>query len=314
LLQHRVGPRAWLYGAIGGMAPDLDIFIRSGSDPLVALTYHRHFTHSLAFIPVGGFLSALPWIARAKHRDKAKQIVQATTVGYATHALLDAFTTYGTQLWWPLSSMRVAWNFISIIDLLFTVPLAIGVVLAARRQTRRPVARALAWCALYMGVGGIQHGRAVATARSLATVRGHELSQIEAFPNAFCNLAWRTAYRARGKIFVDWVYTPWWGKAEPHAGGAVRIATEDTLPAPLREDPATLQAFRTFTWFADGWVAADPEAPGSFGDMRYGAGIGNTLSMWTITLRPGTQAPVAFERHTDRIRLADLWQTVRGRG
>ncbi|NNF80958.1 MAG: metal-dependent hydrolase, partial [Rhizobiales bacterium] len=40
-------------GALGfasGMAADLDIFIRSSSDPLLFLEYHRQFTHSLIFI------------------------------------------------------------------------------------------------------------------------------------------------------------------------------------------------------------------------------------------------------------------------
>ena len=80
------------------MAADLDILIRSGDDPLVAWTYHRHFTHSLAFVPVGGVLSGLPFVWR-KPKAKRALIVAATTVGYATHALLDAFTSYGTQLW-----------------------------------------------------------------------------------------------------------------------------------------------------------------------------------------------------------------------
>ena len=38
------------------------------------------------------------------------------TAGYATHAVLDACTTYGTMLLWPFSDARFAWNTISIID------------------------------------------------------------------------------------------------------------------------------------------------------------------------------------------------------
>ena len=43
-------------GAIGGMAPDLDIFIRSVHDQLLFIEYHRHFTHSLIFIPFGALI------------------------------------------------------------------------------------------------------------------------------------------------------------------------------------------------------------------------------------------------------------------
>ena len=32
-------------GFLSGMAPDLDILIRSSSDPLLTLEFHRQFTH-----------------------------------------------------------------------------------------------------------------------------------------------------------------------------------------------------------------------------------------------------------------------------
>ena len=44
---------AGLFGFLAGMAADLDVLIRSSSDPLLFLEYHRQFTHSLVFIPVG---------------------------------------------------------------------------------------------------------------------------------------------------------------------------------------------------------------------------------------------------------------------
>ena len=50
---------AGVLGMVGGMAADLDVLIYSKTDPLLFLTYHRQFTHSLAFIPFGGFLVAL---------------------------------------------------------------------------------------------------------------------------------------------------------------------------------------------------------------------------------------------------------------
>ena len=46
-------------GFLSGMAADLDIVIRSENDPLLFLEYHRQFTHSFLFIPIGGLLCAL---------------------------------------------------------------------------------------------------------------------------------------------------------------------------------------------------------------------------------------------------------------
>ena len=67
-------------------------------------------------------------------------------LGFATHGLLDACTTYGTQLLWPFSDARIAWNVISIIDPLFTVPILLLVVFAAARRWRRIFrCRAIGW-------------------------------------------------------------------------------------------------------------------------------------------------------------------------
>ena len=102
--------QAALLGAISGMAADLDIFIRSNTDPLLSLEYHRHFTHSLAFIPIGGVLCAIFFylIFRKRWQLSLKQSLWWCILGYGTHALLDACTSYGTRLYWPFSDQRVA--------------------------------------------------------------------------------------------------------------------------------------------------------------------------------------------------------------
>ena len=46
-------------GLLAGIAPDIDIFINSDKDPLLFLEFHRHFTHSLFFIPFGSLICAL---------------------------------------------------------------------------------------------------------------------------------------------------------------------------------------------------------------------------------------------------------------
>jgi len=43
-----------IIGFLAGMSPDLDVLIKSDQDPLLFLEFHRQFTHSLFFIPIGG--------------------------------------------------------------------------------------------------------------------------------------------------------------------------------------------------------------------------------------------------------------------
>ena len=46
-------------GFIAGMAPDLDFLIRAPNDTLFFLEFHRQFSHSLFFIPIGSALIAI---------------------------------------------------------------------------------------------------------------------------------------------------------------------------------------------------------------------------------------------------------------
>lgn len=93
---------AGVLGLLAGMAPDLDVLIRSSTDPLLYLEFHRQFTHSLLFIPIGSLICALvlhPLISKRRGLS-FKQSWLFCALGYGTHALLDSCTSYGTQLFW----------------------------------------------------------------------------------------------------------------------------------------------------------------------------------------------------------------------
>ena len=131
---------AW-YGALGGMGLDLDVLFQSPTDPILFLEFHRQFTHSLVFIPIGALLvfAVLRSIAnrvRMLQGLSAGQAYLACLMGYATHGLLDACTSYGTQLLWPFSNARIAWDTMSIVDPLFTRSLG-GIGCCSKPQQTR---------------------------------------------------------------------------------------------------------------------------------------------------------------------------------
>ncbi len=140
---------ALLIGALAGMAPDLDILINSAEDPILFLEFHRQFTHSLMFIPLGALICALvfypllhsTWMQGrwpAVDTVLRPDLPVLPSLGYATHGLLDACTSYGTQLFWPFSNERFAWNIVSIIDPLFTLPV-IFFIIAGRVSQECPL-------------------------------------------------------------------------------------------------------------------------------------------------------------------------------
>lgn len=306
--------RAWLVGAVGGVIPDLDVLVGSATDPLLAIEYHRQFTHALAFIPVGGAVAALPWLLRRSGRSRWKAVLAAATLGYATHGLLDAFTTYGTQLWWPFSRARVAWDWISIVDPAFTLTLLVGVVWAARRHARAPAAVALALALLYLGMGGVQHARALDAQRQIAAARGHLRERGEVFPTLANQLVWRSLYQSGDSLYADRIRVSWLGARQWTEGSRVALQREADLPAHLRANPRVVRDFRRFRWFSDGWVARAPREPSVFGDVRYSLRSDAFLPIWGVRFHPDRPVPTEWVNRTrDRsLNLRALWAEIVG--
>ena len=142
-------------GFLAGLAPDLDVLIRSSTDPILFLEYHRQFTHSLFFIPFGALIVTLFLYPLFRKSTSLKTVYVASFLGYATHGLLDACTSYGTLLFWPFSNERVTWNNISIVDPLFTLPALVLVVAAIKTRKRLYSYFAIGWITFYLSLGFI---------------------------------------------------------------------------------------------------------------------------------------------------------------
>jgi len=311
----QLGRRAWLLGAVGGVLPDADVFIRSAEDPLLAAEYHRQFTHALAFIPVGGAVASLPWLVRRRYRTQWKTVLGATTAGYATHGLLDACTTYGTQLLWPFSTMRVAWNCIAIIDPVFTLLLLAGVVWAARARRRAPAAVALGLCLAYLGLGTVQRERALAAQAQIAAQREHIPPRRTVFPTIGNLLVWRSLYEAGDRLYSDRIRVPWPGPPQWTPGATVASVNLEDLPPQAQANPRIVKDFERFRWFSGGWIARAPDAPEVIGDARYSLRTEAFEPIWGVRFDPGSSPPTEWvDRTRDRsLDLGALRREITGR-
>jgi inner membrane protein len=311
----RLGTRAMLVGAVAGVIPDADVFIRSASDPLLAIEVHRQFTHSFAFIPVGGIVAALPWLARRANRDAWKPILGASIAGYATHGLLDACTTYGTQLFWPFSRLRVAFHAISIIDPVFTIALVVGLVLAALRKSPRPAAVALAVCLAYLATGAVQKGRALDVQERVAVSRQHEITRGAVFPTVGNQLVWRSLYQSGGTLHADRLRVPPLGEPTFVPGMSVPLTEESSLSPDESENERVVRDFRRFRWFSDGWLARDAGDPSVIGDVRYSMRTDAFEAIWGVRFHPDRAIPTEWVdlSRQRRIRTGDLWGEITGR-
>lgn len=141
VLGKKVGNKAVLWGAIGGTIPDLDTIPGQFMDTVSRLEVHRGFSHSIVFAiliaPLLGFL-----IHKLYQKKKEADWWDWTKLFFwaiFTHPLLDIFTTWGTQFFWPLE-WRIALQSIFVIDPLYTIPFLIcllAVLFINRKSQKR---------------------------------------------------------------------------------------------------------------------------------------------------------------------------------
>jgi len=295
--------KAALVSWAAGMLADADIFISSASDPLLNIEFHRHFSHSLIFIPLGALLCAgFFWIVTRRWWGMSfRQLYLFSLLGYATAGILDACTSYGTRLFWPFSDARVAWNIISIIDPIFTVTILvlIGIGVAKKRPTWLRAGFVFACCYLCLGV--VQRERTARLQVELAESRGHvPVDQPTVKPSIGNLVLWRSVYRHEDRLYVDAIRTGFFGEAIFYEGVSIPALTLDGLSEGLPEDSVLAKDLERFNHFSDGYLAVHPEDAQVVGDLRYAALPQSVKPLWGIRVdRDKVDTHVPFESFRD---------------
>ena len=297
---------AMLVGLLAGMAPDLDVFIRSANDPLLFLEFHRQFTHSLIFIPVGALLCTLILYPLLRRTLTFSTTYLYAFLGYATHGFLDGCTSYGTQLFWPFSDVRISWNIVSIIDPLFTLPVLILVFVAFARKQARYARYALAYALIYLSLGVVQRERAESVALALAEERGHIPTRLTVKPTIGNRHLWRLIYEYEGRYYVD-AATVAWNEIPIHGTSIDKLDVASDYHW-LPPDSTQARDIERFRWFSDGFIARNPDNSLMIMDVRYSLLPNELAPLWVIQLKP--EEPW---EHVDYLNTRDLTPKIRQR-
>lgn len=315
---------AALAGLVAGTLPDADVWLRSSSDPLFALEYHRHFTHSFAFSPVIMLIGAgTAWLLRRGFRQRTEfrsLLLPALVAGWA-HIFCDLWTSYGTRVFWPFSQDRLALDWISVIDPLMTLPLAALSLWAVLRQSRRAAVFGLGWVGIYLALCAVQQHRASTALENWIASRGHTAERLSVKPSFGNIIVWRGLYLADGNYYAAAI--------RPGRPGDVRLIPGGES-VPFLAGPATdahdWQGFpahsiavsdvRRFYHFSGDWVAWHPQAGGDvLGDLRYASMPADFNPLWGIDLdreNPQNHVQWVTFRRLNRASFAPLWALIRG--
>lgn len=196
VLGNKVGRKAAVWGAILGTLPDLDVFLPYGGD-VEAFTYHRGFSHSVfVHLLISPFIA---WFVQYIHKDTSqfkKRWFWLVFLCLSTHAILDSFTVYGTQLLWPITEYPFAISNMFIIDPFVTIPLLVGVLIALLPHTgcatkARANAFGLLISCVYIGWSLIGKLIIDNNVQSALTKQGIHPQHYMSTPAPFTTLLWR---------------------------------------------------------------------------------------------------------------------------
>ncbi|SEG13074.1 metal-dependent hydrolase [Nitrosomonas ureae] len=273
-------------GFLAGIAADADILIQSENDPLLNIEFHRHFTHSLFFVPLGALIVALLlWPFLRKHLPFAR-LYLFTFLGYYLSGVLDAFTSYGTHLLWPLSDERMALSIISVVDPVFTLILLAAGVMAYRKYNHNAARVGLLLAAIYLSFGWMQLQRAETVAESMIAARGQQAEQLLVKPTLANLLLWRSIYEFEGKLYVDAIRVGLFSEPRIYAGESIKKFVLERDLSTLPSSSVLAQDVARFSHFSAGLLAIRPEQPNVLVDVRY-SNLPMTLApLWGIEINP----------------------------
>ena len=263
---------ALLAGAALGTLPDLDALplMLLSDDPIVNMTVHRSFSHSLFVLPLLGF--AIWWLFKRFGNGRVAEAPTrwcwAIQLALVTHPLLDAFTVYGTQLWWPLMPPPTMWSSVFIIDPLYTLWLLLACVAAfflrERASAQRVLAAGLVLSTAYLGWSLLAKSMVDREAERALAAMGLADAPRFSVPMPFNTLLWRVVAMTPSG-FVE---------------GELSLVADDR-PMQFRGYPSNVQALRQaasipavqrLTWFNHAFMKAQVrDGQLVLSDLRMGA-------------------------------------------
>ena len=185
--------KTFLYGAILGTLPDLDVVFGMFLNPVDAVLIHRGISHSLLlFLLVSPLLG---WLISKIEKQKINFFTATNMVFWTllTHVLLDMFTSWGTQILWPLEH-RFALKTIFVIDPLYTLPLLIALVIVWKTKIEslryKYIKRGLVISSSYLLLSSFIKLYAVTQFEKALTKQRIPYSEIIVKPTAFNLILW----------------------------------------------------------------------------------------------------------------------------
>ena len=226
-------------------------------------------------------------------------------LGFATHGLLDACTSYGTQLLWPFSDERISWNYISVIDPFLTIPVILAIIFAIIMKNKNLTLFGILYILIYLTFGAIQENRAELVGKSVANLRGHNGKNLTAKPSLGNLFLWKTIYEDSGFYYVDAVRL--FVNSESCKG--TKIKKLDLLNdfSELDKKSQQYKDIKRFNWFSQGYLGKGIDE-NIITDVRYSAVPNEVDGLWGIRINLNKPASDHIDWVVNRRNYLEKWK------
>lgn len=280
---------------------------------------------ALGFIPLIKSLQS-----NYKHRDlieydpSFKNWTLMFFLAFLTHWIIDACTAYGTQIFEPFSRYRVAFNNISILDPLYTVPMIVGLVgvFFAKKYPKQRLWNYLGISVATLYMASTFYGKSImnSVVASSLQEQGIEYKEYITYPTILNTVLWQTtvvsedAYYYGTYSLLDKNPTVEFVKLPKNHNLIDKYQGEEYLDILL--------------WFANGYYNLIEQADGSitFNNLRFGMmGVPEDSSIpledryifrFVLTEKEG-HFDVEEDRDMSRIKPSEmaqaLWTRIKGK-
>ena len=226
-------------------------------------------------------VSALIWLGYRLWQNFQKDALEEITVKYSdwvklffwsifTHPLLDAFTAYGTQLFAPFSDYRVAFNTISVVDPLYTVPFILSLLGAAmflktHRFRKYLTILGVVVSSTYLAFTVYNKQRIDQIFEQSLTNQNINYQRFRTSPSIFNNILWQGVAETEDAYMMG-MYSLF--DASPKVSFYTLQKQHELLHPYESEKPIQI-----LKWFTDDYYTVTPLSGGTFqlSDVRYGS-------------------------------------------
>ncbi len=123
-------------GGIAAAFPDTD-YVTMLINPLSFIAdWHRAETHSLVILPIWALLLGVVFAYLTRHKTQWRECVLICALSICTHILTDLITSWGTQIFAPISDFAPALGITFVIDPIFTLIIATALLFAIFKHSR----------------------------------------------------------------------------------------------------------------------------------------------------------------------------------